>query len=154
MKAIYVAAGAAALAMISVGGYVGFEKIRGIRNRNPLNIRKSDIAWDGKVYPGSDSDFEQFESTEYGIRAAYKLMMTYRNKYGLDTVAGIVGRWAPGNENDTGAYIDSVCQSMGVRSDYVLPINRYPDLIAAMIKHENGINPYSADVIHMGVNLA
>lgn len=49
---------------------------RGIRNNNPLNIRKGNN-WKGERPNQTDPAFEEFESMEMGIRAAIKLI---RNK--------------------------------------------------------------------------
>ena len=46
---------------------------RGMRNNNPLNIIKSEkINWQGEVKPSTDPNFAQFETLEYGLRAALK----------------------------------------------------------------------------------
>ena len=41
---------------------------RGLRNNNPLNLRKTSAKWLGKI-PSTDKDFEQFTSLEMGLRA-------------------------------------------------------------------------------------
>ena len=49
-----------------------------MRNNNPLNIIKSEkINWQGEVKPSTDPNFAQFETLEYGLRAAFKLLRTY-----------------------------------------------------------------------------
>lgn len=88
---------------------------RGYRNNNPLNIRKSANAWKGKINPSQDSAFEQFVSMQYGYRAALALMRTYIKKYGCDTIAKIITRWAPANENNTLGYIRSVVNIINER---------------------------------------
>lgn len=88
---------------------------RGIRNNNPLNIRISNNKWKHKVIPSKDKDFEQFETMEWGIRAAFVIMRTYINKYSLDTPAKIITRWAPESENDTKAYINTVYKKTGYK---------------------------------------
>ena len=56
-----------------------------------------------------DASFCQFETMEYGWRAAfYLLTRTYYHKYRLYTIRDIISRWAPPSENDTGAYIQNV----------------------------------------------
>lgn len=130
---------------------------RGIRNNNPLNIRENASggdAWQGELETELDGAFEEFESPEYGIRAAVKLFETYRTRYGLDTIAGIVSRWAPSSENDTNSYIESVAQKTGIHADIFLTQEDYPALLKAMIFHENGQQPYPDSVINEGVRLA
>lgn len=80
---------------------------RGIRNNNPLNIRKSNNAWLGKV-KGVDKDFETFASMEYGIRAAFVILRTYIRKHGCKNVSDLIHRFAPATENNTQAYIERV----------------------------------------------
>ena len=73
---------------------------RGIRNNNPLNIRRSKDQWQGLRAQQTDSQFCQFESLEYGWRAAfYLLTRTYYHKYRLYTIRMIVNKWAPPQEN-------------------------------------------------------
>ena len=54
---------------------------RGIRNNNPLNIRRSKDQWQGLRAQQTDAQFCQFETLEYGWRAAfYLLTRTYYHK--------------------------------------------------------------------------
>lgn len=87
---------------------------RGIRNNNPLNIRKSGIAWQGKVTAGTDPDFEQFTHLKYGLRAAIVNIRTYIRRDHLDTIRQIVTRWAPPSENNTEAYVNKVSELSGI----------------------------------------
>lgn len=96
---------------------------RGYRNNNPLNIRKSANLWKGKVYNNTDGAFEQFVSLPYGYRAALATMRTYIRKYGLNTVAKIIGRWAPENENNTSKYIADVCSIANLTPDTIVARN-------------------------------
>lgn len=127
---------------------------RGIRNNNPGNIRHG-IDWDGlSTDQGSDSEFAQFISPEYGIRAMFKILKTYVTKYNLATIEGIIARWAPPSENDTEAYIAFVESAVGVGADVPLSEEDYVPLVAAIIKMENGSQPYSVDTIMLGQELA
>lgn len=83
---------------------------RGLRNNNPLNLTGSN--WSGQT--GSDGRFAQFETMEAGRAAADVNLQAYHRKHGLNTVSGVVGRWAPPNENDTGAYVTRVSRELGV----------------------------------------
>lgn len=84
---------------------------RGLRNNNPLNIRKSNTPWLGKIIQGTDPAFEQFKSLEYGIRAALVNLRTYIKRDRLDTIPRIITKWAPANDgNNTQAYIEAVCK--------------------------------------------
>jgi hypothetical protein len=74
---------------------------RGIRNNNPLNIRRTaKDQWKGLRAQQTDASFCQFESLDYGWRAAfYLLTRTYYHKYRLFTIRAIINKWAPPNEN-------------------------------------------------------
>jgi hypothetical protein len=144
---------AAYIAALMLGVYFMFNTVkpRGIRNNNPLNIRISSDNWNGSV--GDDGSFIQFESPLFGIRAAARILKNYRDKYGLNTVAGIVNRWAPPSENNTQSYINSVSGKVGVDANQALNDSDYKKLIAAMIYHENGSQPYSIDEIKSGFDM-
>lgn len=122
---------------------------RGVRNNNPLNIRVGND-WQGERAVNDDGEFEQFESVEMGFRAAAKLLKNYRDLYGADTIEKIIARWAPSNENNTAAYIASVEKQTGISRATVLSDSDYVPLIAAMVKHENGVQPYSLVEIENG----
>jgi hypothetical protein len=124
---------------------------RGLRNNNPGNIRHGNSNWQGQSATQTDTNFVQFATPESGIRALAKLLTGYRAR-GLDTIRKIITRYAPGNENDTEAYIASVAASTGIHEDVVLAFpSALPALVSAIIKHENGINPYTVATIESGV---
>ena len=96
---------------------------RGIRNNNPLNIRRTKDQWQGLKKEQTDSAFCQFENLAYGWRAAFKLLTrTYYHTYRLYTIRAIVGRWAPPNENNTKAYVENVSRLTGIDPDEPLGI--------------------------------
>ena len=89
---------------------------RGIRNNNPMNIRKGN-SWIGERYPQVDREFEEFQTLEYGIRAAFKLMRNYITGFSgrsvkYNTIRKLIRRWAPPTENATQRYIDFVCKEV------------------------------------------
>lgn len=86
---------------------------RGVDNCNPGNIRRSRVRYRGEVHPSRDPDFKQFESMEWGYRAMFVLLDTYHRRYGLDTVRGMIARYAPSVENDTARYVRTVCEMTG-----------------------------------------
>lgn len=127
---------------------------RGIRNNNPGNIRHSSAQWVGKAANQTDNSFVSFTDAVYGLRALAVTLRTYFTKYGLNTVRGIINRWAPPSENDTGAYVNAVAKAVGVSPDAPLSFARdVPLLIAAIVKHENGTQPYSSDTIAKAISL-
>ena len=114
-------------------------KVRGIRNNNPGNIRKTNIKWAGEVVPGTDSAFEQFKSMPYGIRA---MLVDIINKHrkGLDTIQELISVWAPPVENDTTSYIKHVSQRSGIPSNVVFSPTKanFLAIAKAMAISENG----------------
>lgn len=91
---------------------------RGIRNKNPFNIKKSSNKWIGKKSVSSDPVFEQFETMDYGIRAGIVLLRRYIKRYHLVSVNDILKRFAPESENNLNAYIRFV-------KDYILNFDKY-----------------------------
>ena len=91
---------------------------RGIRNNNPLNIRKSGDKWQGLRTLQEDREFFQFSEMKYGWRAAFVILCrTYYKKYGLKTISDIIYRWAPPKENNTAAYIRRVSDYISIGPD-------------------------------------
>jgi len=130
---------------------------RGIRNNNPGNIDHNDsINWLGElpVDKAIESRFCRFETPVHGLRALGKNLLSYK-KRGINTVSGIIMRWAPSTENNTGAYINSVAEACGVEPTEIIDIAEYlPILICSIVKHENGSMPYTAAQIGEAVAMA
>lgn len=132
---------------------------RGIRNNNPLNIRKGNN-WKGEVSRSTDGEFEQFVSMQWGIRAGFKILKNYMTGYGgrvkaLTNVHDIIHRWAPPNENNCRAYIDSVCRFSGLHEFERLQFsdrNKMLALVDGMIRVECG-QPVSLDIIASAYDL-
>ncbi len=140
--------------LISGGGAIVYQKTRGLRNNNPGNIRKG-IDWQGMSATQTDSAFIQFDDPVMGIRAMNKILKTYYIKYGLNTVRGIINRWAPPNENNTDSYVNAVAARLGVGPDEVIDVPaRAVELSQAIIKHENGSQPYDVATIERGAAMA
>jgi len=132
---------------------------RGIRNNNPLNIRKGNN-WQGERHPQSDKDFEEFESMQYGIRAGFKLIKKYMSGYNgltkkFNTIELIIKRWAPPSENATQRYIDYVSKATGIPARMKLSFDnkkRMCDIVAAMIQVECG-QSIDRDIIESGYDM-
>lgn len=91
---------------------------RGIRNNNPLNIRKGN-EWKGERPEQQDKAFEEFTSMEYGIRAGFIILRKYITGYNgltqkFNTIEKMISRWAPSVENNTAAYISQVSKMTGI----------------------------------------
>lgn len=124
---------------------------RGIRNNNPGNIRKGEN-WKGSV--GDDGEFIKFKSPEYGLRALGKLLLNYQRLYGINSVGEIIQRYAPSNENNTDSYIEHVAKKLDVKPWQTINIAaNLQALVAAIITHENGFNPYDSETIKKGLAL-
>lgn len=90
---------------------------RGIRNNNPLNIRKGNN-WKGERKVQTDKAFEEFETLQYGLRAGLKLIRNQISGFNgsrpkFNTIGKLIKVWAPPSENATDKYIDFVCQAVG-----------------------------------------
>jgi hypothetical protein len=134
---------------------------RGIRNNNPGNIDRTPkrTPWQGQVpvQDLTDPRFEQFTHAKWGIRAICRVLVTYQDRHGLDSVREIIDRWAPPVENNTEAYVQAVARKLGVSASDAISVHDYAtmrELVLAIIKHENGIQPYSGALIDEGLRLA
>ena len=130
---------------------------RGIRNHNPGNLRRSKDIWQGLSATQNDLEFFQFIDATWGIRALARTLITYQDKHDLRTVAKIINRWAPSIENDTLAYTTSVCKATGFGPDEEINCHSYSvllGLVAAIIKQENGQQPYTGSGLDIGLSLA
>jgi hypothetical protein len=136
---------------------------RGIRSHNPGNIDHNPAnRWQGLADPPIEQGvakprFARFVAPEWGIRAIARLLITYQDRHGLNTVRGLIDRWAPPVENNTVAYQNAVARKLGVGVTDAINVHDYPvmrELVLAIIRHENGVQPYSAAVIDQGLLLA
>lgn len=135
----------------------GSEIPRGIRNNNPGNIERRETVWQGMAGDQSaDERFIVFESPVWGIRALARTLNTYRDKHGLQTPMEIISRWAPAFENDTDSYARAVASAIGIDPYSPVPDGEraHLELIKAIIKHENGVQPYPDDLIREGIKRA
>lgn len=129
---------------------------RGIRNNNPGNIRLGE-EWQGMSANQSDPSFVQFSTPEAGVRAMAKLLGNYRTLYGLETIEGIVGRWAPPNENDTGKYVSDVAAWTGLDPKARLDLDDEATMLKltrAIARKENGDVPWDDDTFLRGIRAA
>jgi hypothetical protein len=130
---------------------------RGIRNHNPGNLVRDGTNWKGlSADQTADSRFCVFKEPVWGVRALAKVLLTYRNKHGLKTVAQIISRYAPPVENDTDAYVGAVARALGVSVDDALELDEAVliQMVKAIIRHENGHQPYSDSVVVEAVRMA
>lgn len=122
---------------------------RGLRNCNPGNIRISTDKWFGLREEQTDKEFFQFEEMRWGYRALIRTLQNYRRKHGLQTIAEMIGRWAPHTENNTSGYISRVCKEMQVPSSYVPDVDDKGTmcaLAAAISEVENGVPAVMSEI--------
>lgn len=107
---------------------------RSVRNNNPLNLTTLPQGqWDGQT--GADGRFAVFASPEAGMAAADKNLQAYATQHGINTVQGIVNRWAPKGDgaNDPQAYAETVAKDIGVKPDQ--PLDLTNPQTRAMVLH-------------------
>lgn len=127
---------------------------RGVRLNNPGNIEKS-VTADGKI-TSYDSRFAAFSTPEHGIAAMSNLIGG--SKYiggGVDTLAKVISKYAPSNENDTGAYIANISKATGIAANEKLDWTNQEvqfKVIKSMIQLEQGEMPYSDKQIRDGIS--
>lgn len=116
---------------------------RGIRNNNPGNLIFTNINWTGKLSKEQNKDrrFEMFIAPEYGIRAMIKDLKNDIQK-GKNTVPALMTEYAPRFENNTDAYIQTVCKDLKVSATAkLLPTkNTLRLLVHSISRVENGGN--------------
>lgn len=125
------------------------KKSRGLRNNNPLNIRRNSTKWQGLSEEQKDKAFFTFIAPEWGYRAAIKTLQNYRRIHGLTTVRQWISRWAPPVENDTEAYIRFVCDKAEVGEKCEPNLHNKEvmcRIVAAMSHMENGVPAVMVDV--------
>lgn len=127
---------------------------RGIRNNNPGNIDFRGQAGATLEKPGGR--FARFETAYDGLKALSRQLMRYfegkTTGKPLQTLNDIISTWAPGNENNTGAYIAQLSKTMGVSPDAILNLKDpqvMSSLMNGIIHHENGRNPYPGELVRM-----
>ena len=128
---------------------------RGVRINNPGNIERTAERWIGmSADQSADPRFMVFDTPEHGIRALMRLLINYQERHSLNTVRGIINRWAPpvGRDQEgksytqnTSGYVQHVSRQTGFDPDEPLDILDRPTcekLARAIVRHENG-NPTS-----------
>lgn len=124
----------------------GARQPRGIRNNNPGNLNFVGQAGATRE-TGPNGQFAVFETAEAGLRALADQLRRYGAR-GINSIRAIISKFAPPSENNTQAYIGSVSRRLGVDSDAALNLNDprlMHGLMDAIIKVENGRNPYSTE---------
>ncbi len=102
----------------------------GSKRNNPGNLRE----------PGKTKGFASFDSVDDGVRAMDHQLQLYANRDHLNTIRGMVSKYAPSSENDTDGYIRYLEKATGFKSDQRLDMsdpNTRAIVEAGMIQHES-----------------
>ena len=114
----------------------------GIRQNNPGNIRPG-AGFFGET--GASGGYAEFESEEAGLRALARLLNTYGSEYDINTIRGLVGRYAPKSDNPNSYenYIKYMSDQLGIGADEEFDlVGRRAEVIPAIIGFEQG-NEYA-----------
>jgi hypothetical protein len=134
---------------------------RGIRNNNPGNIDwipNATKRWRGMIRKETAADvpagvtprFGVFDTPANGVRAiGGELRASIRKGH---TIAQAGNEWAPPSENDTGKYVQIMADAARANPNAPLTATMIPDIALAIIKHENGQQPYSPKDVAAWVN--
>ncbi|MBI6191840.1 phage tail tape measure protein [Providencia rettgeri] len=124
---------------------------RGFRNKNPGNLRDANnkIGLQGQ---GKDT-MAVFASERDGLAAMSRQLMLDAER-GKNRIDDYIRKYAPANENKTQEYIDMVSKQTGYGAYESLDMHD-PEVLAklmnAMIKVENGAQPFSYDQVMEGI---
>ena len=118
---------------------------------NPLGMRPPD-SW---LPSGTKNTFSrQFDTDDEGFQAAASQLLRYYQRDHLDTIEGIVSKWAPQDDgNDTDQYIKDVARATGYASNQHLNLSD-PSVLASIMKammDKEGTRhaPYTRDQIQV-----
>lgn len=134
--------------------------VRPWRDRNPLDVTSPQSRsswWVGQV--GMDGMFAVFSSDVYGWRAGFENLIAYKVRHGINTILGIVSRWAPdaaGGNNDA-IYARDVSLLTGIGITEVIDLQNGATLLAigdAMSVVEGGRLPWPQADMEAGLEQA
>jgi hypothetical protein len=134
--------------------------IRAVRNNNPGNLDAGE-AWQGlmpraEMTPelAAETRFAVFKDAHWGFRALAIVLLNYEKLHGLNTVRGIINRWAPAVENNTSSYVAAVSHDMGVHPDDPIELKQpivLDRLCKAIATHECGSWMFSDQDLKHGI---
>lgn len=128
--------------IIAGGNNVMSTSPMGMRYNNPGNLRPNNRE-------------AHYPTMQAGILAALNNLIAYQHLHNLNTIRGIISRWAPPNENDTTAYINYVSQQTGIGPDQQInasdPSTAYR-ILMAIFSNENGGQTPSASLVRSVVS--
>tara|TARA_A100001515_G_scaffold75368_2_gene59952 strand:+ start:310 stop:2316 length:2007 start_codon:yes stop_codon:yes gene_type:complete len=129
----------------------------GLRQNNPGNIRPG-AGFIGET--GQSGGYAEFGSEEEGLRALARLLGTYSDEYGINTIRGLTSRYAPRSDNRDSFdnYISYLSDRLGMDPDQEFDLKSMRgDLIPAIVGFEQGSqygDRYSDDQITRAITAA
>ena len=129
----------------------------GIRQNNPGNIRPG-AGFYGET--GQGGGYATFGSEDEGLRAIARLLGTYDDEYGINTLRGLTSRYAPRSDNKLSYdnYLSYLSNTLGLDPDEEFDLKgRRDDLIPAIVGFEQGRDyegRYSDDQIARAIRAA
>lgn len=84
----------------------------GVNANNVGNVRE----------PGKSTGFQQPKDINEGLQIMDKNLQAYAAK-GINTLAGVISRWAPPSENDTATLIKNAAQRLGIDPNQPIDLN-------------------------------
>lgn len=128
---------------------------KGIRNKNPCNIRHSPhFTWQGEITP-DETGFCRFIDPVHGLRAGFINFHNYQEIDKRLSVAAMIARQAPNTENDTLAYTRYVATRLMVgEEDPISFIDCWREFMRAVVSYENGQDPYTPEQYTAAFNAA
>lgn len=92
------------------------------------------------------NSFLRFENKEDGMDAMARQLLLYQQRDGLNTLGGVINKWAPQSENDTSGYLKYMSQKLGIGIDDQINfgdpafLGRFMHAMAGMEKGWNNIS--------------
>ena len=129
----------------------------GLRQNNPGNIRPG-AGFIGET--GQSGGYAEFGSEEEGLRALARLLGTYSDKHGINTLRGFTSRYAPRSDNRDSFdnYVSYLSDRLGMDPDQEFDLKSMRgDLIPAIVGFEQGReygDRYSDDQISRAITAA
>lgn len=129
----------------------------GLRQNNPGNIRPG-AGFYGET--GEGGGYATFGSEDEGLRALARLLGTYSDEYGINTLRGLTSRYAPRSDNEDSFdnYISYLSDTLNLDPDEEFDLKgRRDDLIPAIVGFEQGRDygdRYSDDQVARAIRAA
>jgi hypothetical protein len=119
----------------------------GFRQNNPGNLRSDGkTRWQGSTGVPAAGEFLTFSNPYQGVRAMARTLFNYGRRHKIDSLEGVVNRYAPAKENNQSAYLASVRQKTGLKPGARIDLTdeaTLQKLVPAMGSHEIGPRYFS-----------